>query len=567
MYIGIDVGGTCTDSVLMEKGLVKNWVKVPTKTDLLATLLEALDGVLQWTPPDMITRVALSTTMITNLIVEKKYDPVGLILIPGPGLKLDYYLHYSSNTQIISGVIDYRGREIVPLDLVEVDKAISALAADGYQKVAVIGKFSCRNNCQELQIAEIIRSRYSNWQVELGHKAAGQLNYPRRIVSTLLTCATREKYQFFLESVQQALKQRQINCPVYILKADGGTLPLQQSKSRPIETIFSGPAASTLGVQALLPPGETAGAVDIGGTTSELALIISGKPLLDSKGAKVNDWPTQVRALAVKSVPVGGDSLVGRAGQEIIIYSYRKGSPCCLGGTSPTPTDALRILGLSRIGNYDLAWKALQELGQPLNLNPVEVAFKIINKVTVLIAREIDLMYKQWEQHPVYRVWEVLQKRKIRPPFIVGVGGGAAGFITAIAAQIGSSPVIPPYARIANAIGAALARPTLQVTMRADTQQRIYSILEEGYQDKLEEGYFDEVAALKLTREWLDERCRLSGLEMTDELGEPEIIRKEVFNIVRDWSTVGRLYDIIMQTQRGILHYVGTGDEKNDQKQ
>lgn len=556
MYIGIDVGGTCTDAVLLDRGLVRAMAKVPTREDLLSSLLEALDEIMKGVEGELVERVVFSTTVITNLIAEKKYDPVGLILMPGPGLSPNLY-RFPTDTYIIQGAIDYRGREIIPLRLTEVDQAAAELAARGYRKVAVVGKFSCRNHRHEKEVAARVLWNYPDWHVELGHQVAGQLNFPRRVVSTYLTCATREKYQFFVRSVQEAISQRGIKGAIFILKADGGTLPLESSLEVPVETIFSGPAASTLGVQALTPPGETAVVVDIGGTTTDLALILSGQPLLASRGSRVDDMLTHVRALAVKSVPVGGDSVVERVGKDIIIYSERLGAPYCLGGPLPTPTDALRVLGLTRLGDVDRAREAMQMLGAPLGLSVAEVASRVTTRVIETITREIEAMFCRWEQEPAYRVWEVLQKKKVRPATVVGVGGGAAGFVSQIAARLGCYPVIPPYAPVANAIGAAVARPTLQVTLRADTEQGIYIIQEEGYQGKITERSFNEEKALELAKEWLCKRAARHGLE--DCVEGLEVTRREVFNMVRDWVTVGRLIDVTVQTRRGILYHVGAG--------
>ncbi|MGB9802591.1 hydantoinase/oxoprolinase family protein [Desulfofundulus sp.] len=555
MYIGIDVGGTCTDAVLLDRGLVRAIAKVPTREDLLSSLLEALDEIMKGIDGELVERVVFSTTVITNLIAEKKYDPVGLILMPGPGLSPSLY-RFPTDTYIVQGAIDYRGREIIPLRLAEVDQAAAELAAKGYRKVAVVGKFSCRNHRHEKEVAARVRWNYPGWHVEMGHQVAGQLNFPRRVVSTYLTCATREKYEFFVRSVQKAITQRGIKGAIFILKADGGTLPLESSLEVPVETIFSGPAASTLGVQALTPPGETAVVVDIGGTTTDLALILSGQPLLASRGAQVDDMLTHVRALAVKSVPVGGDSVVERVGKDIIIYSERLGAPYCLGGPLPTPTDALRALGLTRLGDLDRAREAMQMLGEPLRLSVAEVASRVTTRVIETITREIEAMFSRWEQEPAYRVWEVLQKKKVRPSTVVGVGGGAAGFVSQIAARLGCYPVIPPYAPVANAIGAAVARPTLQVTLRADTEQGIYIIQEEGYQGRITGRSFNEEKALELAKEWLRKRAARHGLEDIEGL---EVTRREVFNMVRDWVTVGRLIDVTVQTRRGILYHVGAG--------
>ncbi|HHW44938.1 hydantoinase/oxoprolinase family protein [Desulfofundulus thermobenzoicus] len=561
MYIGVDVGGTYTDAVLLDQGLVRAMAKVPTKEDLLSTLLEALDAVMRGVSGDLVERVVFSTTMITNLIAEKKYDPVGLILMPGPGLCQNLY-RFPTHMHVIQGAIDYRGREILPLRMTEVDEAAGELAAGGYSKVAIVGKFSSRNNRHEKEVAARVRWNYPDWHLELGHQVAGQLNFPRRVVTTYLTCATREKYQFFVRSVQEAVRQRGIAGPVFMLKADGGTLPLESSLDVPVETIFSGPAASTLGVQALTPPGETAVVVDIGGTTTDLALILSGQPLLASRGARVDDMLTHVRALAVKSVPVGGDSIVERVGRDIIVYSERLGSPYCLGGPLPTPTDALRVLGLTNLGDGERARRAMTMLGDPLGISAGEVAGRVISLVIDTIAREIEAMFARWEQEPAYRVWEVLQKKKVRPRTVVGVGGGAAGFVSQIAARMGCYPVIPPYAPVANAIGTAVARPTLQVTLRADTERGVYSIQEEGYQGILESKGFNEEKALALARDWLARLAARHGLE--DCLSDMEVTRREVFNMVRDWVTVGRLIDVTVQTRRGILYHVGAGGENSE---
>ncbi len=554
MYIGIDVGGTSTNAVLLDNGIVRDFATVPSSFDIITSLLEALDKIMTNVSAELIERVVFSTTLITNLIAEKKYDPVGLILIPGPGLSHAHY-QYSTDTFIISGAIDYRGREIMALRDNEIEKAISGLYAKGYKKVAVVGKFSVRNNKHEKEIVSRIKCLHPDWHVEMGHQVAGQINFPRRVVSTMLACATKDRYSFFVESVQVALAKRGIIGEVYILKADGGTMPLNKVTGIPIETIFSGPAASTLGVQALIPPGETAVVVDIGGTTTDLALILSGQPLLSSRGAPVYEQLTQVRALAIKSVAVGGDSLVKLVGQEIVVCPERMGSPFCMGGPMPTPTDALKVLGITELGNAEQALVAMDILGQPLGMSHNEVAQKVINQVIDVIVQEIENMFMQWEQEPAYRIWEVLQKRKERPDMVVGVGGGATGFITQIADKVGGNPVIPPYAPVANAIGAAVAIPTLQVNLRADTEQGYYIVEQEGYQGKIEKSPFTEEDAMLLAIEWLKKRTE--KYEINNPVGDVEINRRDVFNIVRNWATIGRIYDISVQTPRGITGYIG----------
>lgn len=148
----------------------------------------------------------------------------------------------------------------------------------------VVGKFSQRNKQHEERVASYLEEQIPGIRVAMGHQVTGRLNFPRRVYTSLLTLATQDRFHTFYAEVLKLLEQRGITAPLYILKADGGTLPFDLSAQKPVETIFSGPAASTLGGLALTPRGETSVVVDIGGTTTDLALILSGEPLLASRG-------------------------------------------------------------------------------------------------------------------------------------------------------------------------------------------------------------------------------------------------------------------------------------------
>lgn len=557
MFVGIDVGGTYTDAVLLKNEQVLATAKVPTRENLIESLTEALDTIVKDEDKKKVKRIVFSTTIITNLIAERKYEDVDLLIIPGPGLSHDFYKNMPY-AHIISGAIDYRGREILPLKEQEIETVLREIALKGSKRVGVVGKFSPRNTSHEKNVAEIIKNKYPQWQVELGAKIGSQLNFPRRVVTTYLTCATREPYHNFIESVRQVLDSREIYAEIFILKADGGTVPLQRSEEFPVETIFSGPAASTLGVQALTGPGETAVVVDIGGTTTDLALILSGQPLLSAKGARVMEQLTQVRTLAVKSVAIGGDSVLSRVENDIIIHSQRMGPAYCLGGPVPTPTDALRALGLTDLGDREKAIKAMTLLGQGLNITVEDIAGLVINRVVDSITSEITKMFKEWEQEPAYRVWEILHKHEVKPTIVAGVGGGAAGFSARIAEKLGCRSAILRYASVANAIGAALAKPTLQINLRADTEQGYYIIQEEGRQEKINDRQFNEKKALEMAKNSLMKRALKYGLELVAD--EIEVIHQEVFNMVRGWDTTGRLYDITVQTPRGINARIGVGE-------
>ncbi len=561
MLIGIDVGGTTTDAVLIRNGEVYSTAKVSTEPrNLLNSLLEALDAVSRDIPPEQLERVVFSTTMITNLIAEGKTDRVALLLIPGPGINPASYTF--PDRFYLKGAMDYRGREIQLLDGAEVRETASRIRQLGFSRAAIVSKFGQRNPSHELMIEEIFKEIYPECKLELGHKVSGKLNFPRRVATAMLACSTRDQYKEFVDKVRKALDERNIRAPVYILKADGGTLPIEKSIEFPVETIFSGPAASAIGALALTPKGETSVVADIGGTTTDLALILSGKPLLASKGAKLGGFLTHVRAFAVRSIAVGGDSVVrvtesSNGTKTISVGPDRVGPAYCMGGCDTTPTDALKVLGLIEVGNLERARKAIATTASRLGKSEIETASLIVDKTTQMIAEAVNDMFLDWEQEPAYRIWEVLQEKKARPQNVVGIGGGARGLITYIAEKLDAKPVIPQHSEVGNAIGAAVARPTLTLNLHIDTEQKIYSVAEGGEIVSLNAtglSNFNKMGlsqAEDLAAELLRSRAKSFGIsEYSD---EAEIVNSEVFNVVNGWYTVGKLFDVDMQIPAGLI--------------
>lgn len=563
MLIGIDVGGTTTDAVIVDGSKVVKTAYVPTDHDnLLKCLLGALDELVQGIDTGKIERVVLSTTLITNMIAEGKIDPVALVLIPGPGTNpKDYALGKSI---ILDGAIDFRGKEIDRLKESQIKEAASQIRAQGLSRVAVVGKFCQRNHAHELKVGELMATALPGCKIELGHKVSGQLNFPRRAATTMLTAATIDSYERFAKNVAAALKERRISAPVYILKADGGTLPLDKSVQMPVETIFSGPAASIMGVMALTDPGQSCVVVDIGGTTTDLALILSGKPLLSAKGARVGSLLTHVRAFAVKSIAIGGDSAVAVCGQSnggegrgctpgtgLAVGPHRDGPPLCMGGNGPTPTDALRVLGLTQIGDAAKAEKAMQIVAQGLGCTAKEAAEKVVDAVVDKIVLEINEMFREWEQEPAYRVWEIMQREMLSAQSVVGVGGGAPPLVPLVAARLKAAAIVPEYAPVANAIGAAVARPTLTLNLHIDTEKGEYSVAEDGLTGRAVDQKMTPDDAERLAKRLLAERAALLGIG--EYAAEAEVTYSEVFNMIRGWSTVGRLMDVRMEIPAGLL--------------
>lgn len=551
MLIGIDVGGTTTDAVLTEGRTVVAEAAVSTiPNDVRRSILAALDSVLPHTRPAEVDRIVLSTTVITNLLAEDKADPVGLVLIPGPGADpSDYAL---PPARVVAGAIDFRGREIAPLDRAELQAAGDSLQSEGYTKVAVVGKFCQRNPAHEQAAAALLRKTHPNMTVECGHLISGRLNFPRRAATTLLTLATRDHYQKFAADMAGALAARGLTAPVFVLKADGGTLPLDYSLRTPVETIFSGPAASTMGALALGPPGESFIVVDIGGTTTDLALVLDGRPLLASKGCRIRDLLTHVRAFAVRSVPIGGDSAVRTAGDTFTVGPDRAGPPVCLGGTIPTPTDALRVLGGTDLGDGAAAQRAMAGTVDALGVSPLEASQQVIDAAAQIIAREIETMFAQWREEPVYRVWELVRERHERPSLLVGVGGAASWLAPAVASRLGVRCLVPEHAAVANALGAALSRPTLSLTLHVDTSRGSWITEEDGKSGRLHDSRLDLAGAERMALSLLAAKAREAGIG--EYAREAEVTYSEVFNMVRGPFTIGRLLTVTAEIPAGLLH-------------
>lgn len=561
MLIGIDVGGTTTDAALINGGQVVKTAIGPTDhQDILGCLLRALDKLTSGIDCRKIERVVLSTTLITNLIAEGKQDPVSLVLIPGPGTNPDDY-HLPGQPIVLGGAIDYRGREIQSLDQSQVRAAAARIAGQGIKKAAIVGKFCQRNPAHELQAESAFRDAAPQVEVEVGHRVSGMLNFPRRAATTVLTLATRDQYREFAHAVVQAIRNRNIDAPIYILKADGGTLPLDRSEDRPVETIFSGPAASVMGVMALAPAGQTSVVVDIGGTTTDLALILSGQPLLSSKGARVDGMLTHIRAFAVKSLGLGGDSAVRVAKGHLTVGPDRQGPARALGGPLPTPTDALSVLGMAQVGDAALAMKAMQEVGSSLGCSALEASQKVVETSVEKIVREVEQMFLEWEQEPAYRIWEILQKERVRPQNVVGVGGASPALVPMVAERLKARSIVLKHAAVANAIGAAVARPTMTLSLHIDTERGVYSVAEDGSSGEVSGRNLNLQGAEDMARRLLMERARSLGIG--EHADEAEVTNSEIFNMVRGWSTVGRLLDVRMEIPAGILPSWGGAGREN----
>jgi N-methylhydantoinase A len=551
--IGIDIGGTFTDAVAVRMGSVVATAKVPTEPhDLSASLLEAMDGVLGSVPADDVARVSLSTTLITNLLAQGQVPKAALLLIPGPGRDPATY-QLGAPFWTVEGAVDFRGRETLPLDLDEVQSALIEIHGQGYRHLAVAGKFSPRNPSHEDRVLELAREIDPQWVLCAGHTISGQLNLPRRAAAAALTVAIGELYRAFFDQLQGAFGARGLGCPIVILKADGGTMPLEAAGRAPIQSIFSGPVASTLGALAQRPEGSTSVVVDVGGTTTDLALILDGEPLFSSRGGTLDGVYLPTRAFAVRSLPVGGDSAVAVQGVDghVTLETRRAGVAACLGGPAPTLTDALCLLGRTTVGDEALARAAMTRIGRSIGLDARSVAAQVMEQALSRIEDGIAAMFARWQRERIYRIWQLKQRRERHPDVIVGVGAAAEPLVPALAERLHARALIPPYAPVANALGAALARTTYTTSLRIDTERRRFEVAEEGISRDLPGGHYTLQEAQQMARQWAERRGRALGI--ADPLSDCEIVLAEQFNVVDGWHTVGRIFDVRLERRCGLV--------------
>jgi N-methylhydantoinase A len=561
VLIGIDVGGTFTDAVAVHSGNVVATAKEVTEAeDLARSLLSALDSVLTGVAhAHHVARLCLSTTLITNLLAQRRTPEVATLLVPGPGRDPTTY-HLPGPSWIVGGMVDFRGRERVPLDRAEVNAALKEIHATGVRHLAVVGKFSPRNPRHEEQVLDWARQLDPTWHLHAGHTASGQLNFPRRAAATATMLAVEESSHAFFTQLQDALARRGLTCPIVILKADGGTLPLEAAEREPLQSIFSGPAASAMGVVALRPRGSTSIVVDVGGTTTDLALILDGQPLFASRGGSIDSIDSlqgemslhlPIRAFAVRSVPVGGDSTIAVEGRHATLRTTRAGAAACLGGPEPTLTDALRILGWTTVGDAELAHRAMAQVGQATGLEKRAVAASIVEEALARIEACLEKLFLTWQREPVYRIWELKQKGHRRPGTVVGVGAAAESLVPALSERLNAQVFIPRYAPVANALGAAVARTTYTTSLHVDTEQHRFEIAEEGISQSLPSGRFTLDDAQRMAREWMARRGEALGIPHP--LEDCETVLAEQFNVVEDWHTVGRIFDVRLERCCGLV--------------
>ena len=569
MLLGLDVGGTFTDAVIIDgHRVVATAKRRTTKDNLMNGIGEALDAVLEGYDASNIEQVTLSTTVVTNTIVEEKEQVVDLYVVTGPGRNVDDI--FPVKPIYLQGYTDHRGIvvEHTPADAVR-GIANMVQARSGTDLAAVSAKFGVRNPQEELSITEELKNTYH--VISNGSLLSGSLNFPRRTISAYFNSAVTPVFTVFKKNVEDALSARNIVAPLHILKADGGSLPVEHMVSRPVETAFTGPAATVLGLSALGAIGnQHTVALDIGGTTTDISLWKHGRPLMTKNGVSIREYPSAVRSFAVTSVGIGGESVVRLKNGNLTVGPERVGPSVALGGVEPTLGDALIVLGHANYGDFNLASRALQDLADAIqatlqsnNVNisnnqltliktASDVARLILQNALETIQRGVDEVITVENKRPIYVVADIVNPDIFVPEHIVVVGGTAPSLGASIGEYMDLPITIPENAAVANAIGAALALSTIELTVHVDTKRRLLVIPELGVkQQKCTLKRAEQV--VERAKETLSEEAIRLGLDTVQEI---EVISIEDFPVVEGWQSMERLITVKVQLAAGVKHYV-----------
>ena len=569
MLLGLDVGGTFTDAVIIDgHRVVATAKRRTTKDNLMNGIGEALDAVLEGYDTSNIEQVTLSTTVVTNTIVEEKEQVVDLYVVTGPGRNVDDI--FPVKPIYLQGYTDHRGIvvEHTPADAVR-GIANMVQARSGTDLAAVSAKFGVRNPQEELSITEELKNTYH--AISNGSLLSGSLNFPRRTISAYFNSAVTPVFTVFKKNVEDALSARNIVAPLHILKADGGSLPIEHMVSRPVETAFTGPAATVLGLSALGVIGnQHTVALDIGGTTTDISLWKHGRPLMTKNGVSIREYPSAVRSFAVTSVGIGGESVVRFKNGNLTVGPERVGPSVALGGIEPTLGDALIVLGHANYGDFNLASRALQDLADAIqatfqsnNVNisnnqltliktASDVARLILQNALETIQRGVDEVITVENKRPIYVVADIVNPDIFVPEHIVVVGGTAPSLGASIGEYMDLPITIPENAAVANAIGAALALSTIELTVHVDTKRRLLVIPELGIkQQNCTLKRAEQV--VERAKEALSEEAFRLGLDTSQEI---EIISIEDFPVVEGWQSMERLITVKVQLAAGVKHYV-----------
>jgi N-methylhydantoinase A/oxoprolinase/acetone carboxylase beta subunit len=337
LWLGLDTGGTFTDAVVLadRRRVIASAKSLTTPWNLAVGIGKAIRAVLDLLPAGLgrrdVSLVSVSTTLATNAVVENRFSPVCTLLIG-----FDDAMTERSGLQRpgsgglvvrIQGGHGATGEESAPLD----EAAVTAAVADHEARVeafAVAANFSVRNPAHELRARKLIRASTPK-PVTCAHELSSKLDAPRRALTAALNARLTPQIRHLIEALSRVLNDESIDAPLMIVKGDGSLMRAEIALEYPVETILSGPAASVVGAGFLTELTDFM-VSDMGGTTTDIAVVTGGRPAISAEGALVGTWRTMVEAVDVRTSGLGGDSEVHFDRQHRLCVGPRKAMPLSL---------------------------------------------------------------------------------------------------------------------------------------------------------------------------------------------------------------------------------------------
>ena len=326
--LGIDAGGTYTDAVVLDFGtgeVVASCKASTTQPDPSGGVRDALAGI-EAALLSQVSMVSLATTFATNAIVENRGAAAGLILVGYDDLPPD--IPPQTRVLRVKGGHTVSGEEKEPLDQAAIAKNLDNFMAD-IDAVAVTAFFSVRNPEHETRVADLIRRTYDK-PVVRGHRLSMRLDAFKRATTAWWNARLIPLISGLIKAVRRVLLEKGIDAPLMVVRGDGTLMSAETALDRPVDTLLSGPAASIMGARHLTGL-QNALIVDMGGTTTDMAALSGGKVSIDPQGAHVGQWKTHVEAASVRTVGLGGDSLIALDQDRCLTVGPVRVVPLCVG--------------------------------------------------------------------------------------------------------------------------------------------------------------------------------------------------------------------------------------------
>jgi N-methylhydantoinase A/oxoprolinase/acetone carboxylase beta subunit len=420
-----------------------------------------------------------------------------------------------------------------------------------------VGKFSTRNPLHENTMRQLLGT--DSDYVTLGHELGGRLNFPRRLATAYFNCAVWRVFNAFADAVEKSLAALGLgHVKVNTLKADGGTFPLSQARRMPVQSIFSGPAASVMGIIALCDITRDSVILDIGGTTTDIAVFVDGQPLVENDGINIGSHPTLVRALKVRSIGIGGDSAITVLGEAVRVGPNRLGPSLADSvpagaalppGARPTLIDALNCTGACSHGNVDASRRGVAEFAALHSIRPEVLAEQAVAAAAESIYAATQELLAEINDKPVYTIHELLEGRRVAPGRVYLMGGPAAAMKEPVRQRFELFTVVPEHFGVANAIGAALTRNTASLELFADTEKGVMFIPALRHRENVPRTYGLKDAERDAMNHML---AHLSEMGVFADRDNAQVTHASSFNMVDEGRTTGKNIRVKCQIKPGV---------------